>query len=60
MKGKIKVWNQYTENDPDWALMRKKYTRSFYELYNLGFKEYESGDWSQAKKYFEMAEVLIS
>ena len=45
------------ENDPDYNLMRKKFTDSFYEMYNTGFKEYEKGDWGQAKKFLEMAEV---
>jgi hypothetical protein len=37
--------------------MRKKFSDSFYEMYNTGFKEYEKGDWGQAKKFLEMAEV---
>jgi outer membrane protein assembly factor BamD (BamD/ComL family) len=39
--------------------MRKKFSDSFYEMYNTGFREYEKGDWGQAKKFLEMAEVLF-
>jgi outer membrane protein assembly factor BamD (BamD/ComL family) len=37
--------------------MRKKFIDKFYELYKIGFDEYEHGDWEKAKKYLEMAQV---
>jgi hypothetical protein len=53
----VQVWNDYITNDPDYNIMRSRFTEPFYNMYNLGFKEYEQGDWEEAKKFFNMSKV---
>lgn len=58
MSNEIRAWDNYINNDEDWKIMRKKYSNhNFYEEYNDGFEDYVNGNWKNAKKHFEMAEV---
>jgi hypothetical protein len=59
ISGKSNPWLEFTRNDIDWHIMRSKYTQEFYQLYNMGIQEYISGDWEQAKNYFEQANVSL-
>jgi len=59
MSNEVRAWENYIKNDPDWSIMRLKYSNQyFYEEYNSGFDDYINGDWKNAKIHFEMAEVL--
>jgi hypothetical protein len=39
--------------------MRTKYNTHFYNEYNSGFNEFVRGDWKEAARSFEMAEVFF-
>jgi len=56
---KRQFWMDFVENSDDWQLMRQKYTENFYKNYNLGFDEFNFGDWGKAKEYLETALSVI-
>jgi len=59
MSNEVRAWENYVKNDPDWKIMRGKYNNPhFYDEYNTGFDDYVNGNWKEAKKHFEMAEVF--
>lgn len=59
MEGATDMWLDYEDNDEDWAIMRNKYPFEFFERYRLGFANYISGDWHQAKTDLEEAQRIL-
>jgi len=59
MSNELRAWDNFIKKDPDWELMRKRFTNIFYEKYNQGFVDYVRGDWKNAKINLTMAEVNI-
>lgn len=46
------------ETDEDLVIMRKKFTKEFYDQFNKGFKHYISGDWQAARELLETIEDI--
>ena len=59
INGVRKIWVEFEDADEDYALMRRKYTKEFYDFYNLGFNHFQDGDWLKAKIYFEKAHEVL-
>ncbi len=55
--GNLKVWKDFIDNDPDWKIMRKKYTKEFYNLYDEAINCFSKGDWKEAESFFNKANV---
>lgn len=59
INNKFKIWENYEKNDSDFSLCRKKFTKEFYHVYYQAFNFYQTGDWTSAKKHFEIAELIL-
>jgi class 3 adenylate cyclase len=59
INGVRKIWQEFEDADEDYAIMRRKYTKEFYDFYNLGFNHFQDGDWLKAKIYFEKANEVL-
>ena len=59
ISNKFKIWDNYEKNDLDFSICRNKFTKEFYELYNQAFQYYLHGDWENAKKNFDLAEMVL-
>lgn len=59
INGVRKIWQEFEDADEDYAIMRRKYTKEFYDFYNLGFNHFQDGDWLKAKIYFEKANDVL-
>jgi hypothetical protein len=55
--GRVNIWNDFVENDPDWPIMRSKHPQEFFELYDSAVNCYMQGHWLKAKDLFEKANV---
>lgn len=58
-EGKCNIWEDYENNNIHYRLVRKKYTKRFYELYKKGLEHYKSGEFKLAKKHLLDAEFEI-
>ena len=47
------IWDEFIEDDEDFYIMRSKWTKEFYDLYNEAFDEFQFGDWNKSKEIFE-------
>lgn len=54
-EGKVDWWTEFEKNQ-DFINSRKKYTKQFYEKYNLGLKNFQEGNFLKAKLNFLSAE----
>ncbi len=59
MTENLKLWQNFTESNEDYILMRKRFKPQFYEQYYKGLQEFLYGDWEISKEYFENAEVIF-
>lgn len=47
------IWDEFIEDNEDFYIMRSKWTKEFYDLYNEAFDEFQFGDWNKSKEIFE-------
>ena len=55
--GRVNIWKDFVENDPDWQNMRSKFPQEFYDLYDSAVQNFTDGNWLNAKDLFEQANV---
>lgn len=58
-EGKCNIWEDYEKNDAHYSMVRKKYTKRFYESYKKGLEHYKAGEFKLAKKHLLDAEFEI-
>lgn len=57
MNGDFSVWSDFLENETDFKIVNSKFTKEFYDEYNIGFDCFIKGDWEDAKYHFEKSNV---
>lgn len=57
--GTSNEWDDYEDKDPDWTIMRNKYSQEFFDLYNEGYLAYINGDWKTSKEHLEEAQRVL-
>lgn len=59
VEGVSNEWDDYEENDPDWPIMRNKYSQEFFDMYNEGYLAYVNGNWKASKEHLEEAQRVL-
>jgi len=58
-KGLYNVFEDFLENDADFKTANSKFTKEFYDEYNLGFDDFINGKWKEAKAHFERSNQIL-
>eukprot|EP00448_Togula_jolla_P014558 CAMPEP_0170573382 /NCGR_PEP_ID=MMETSP0224-20130122/2736_1 /TAXON_ID=285029 /ORGANISM="Togula jolla, Strain CCCM 725" /LENGTH=971 /DNA_ID=CAMNT_0010895967 /DNA_START=21 /DNA_END=2936 /DNA_ORIENTATION=- len=62
---KAQKWDKDTnvvghlECDPDFIIMRRRYTVDFMQLFNMGYQNYSQGEWEVAKRMLSRTQTML-